>query len=62
MAGKKHYSTSDSIATVTRAMADPRGLGLQLKEAAMMSDLNASKIYAKALILKRANVNVRQYA
>jgi len=36
----------------------PRGLGFRLKDAALMDNLAEGKALAKALIAKKANVNV----
>jgi hypothetical protein len=44
---------------VGQSLLDPRGLGLRLKEAALMDDLAAGKVLAKDLVARKANVNVR---
>ena len=43
---------------VAKQLNDPRGLGLRLKEAALMEDLADGKVLAKALVAKKANINV----
>ncbi len=62
LAGGQHfYKTSGSLGDVADALSNPRGLGLRLKEAALMGDLADGKVLAKALIVKKANVNVRAF-
>ena len=58
-AGQNFFTTSGSMGDVVGEMMGPRGLGFRLKDAALMADLANGKVLAKALIAKKADVNVR---
>ena len=56
--GQNFFKTQHSIGDVVDNLMGPRGLGFRLKDAALMDNLAEGKALAKALIAKKANVNV----